>query len=170
MLMRFLSKVLLPTLALTFSLGGALTASAGHHENKAAHKTIVDVASDAGSFETLIAALNAAELTATLEGEGPFTVFAPTDEAFAALPEGALEALLADPDQLTAVLTLHVVAGRATAADVMTIDSVTTVQGTVLAVDTADGVAIGGARVVTADVEASNGVIHVIDRVLLPKS
>ncbi len=169
--MRIASKVLLPMLALAISLGGALTASAGHHEGgKEMKKTIVDVASDAGSFTTLIAALNAAELTATLEGEGPFTVLAPTDEAFAALPEGALDALLANPDQLAEVLTLHVVAGRAMAADVVTIDSVTTVQGSSLTVDTADGVAIGGAKVVTADVEASNGVIHVIDRVILPKS
>jgi uncharacterized surface protein with fasciclin (FAS1) repeats len=157
-------------IALTLTLGTVLSASAGHHSGGKMDHTIVDVASDSGSFTTLIAALNAADLTATLEGEGPFTVFAPTDEAFAALPEGALENLLANPDQLAKVLTLHVVAGRATAADVVKLASVTTVEGASLDVDTTNGVTIGGANVVTADVEASNGVIHVIDRVILPRS
>ena len=144
-------------------------AFAGNH---AEHKspTIVDVAVGAGTFETLVTALKAADLVGTLQGEGPFTVFAPTDEAFAALPEGALESLLANPEQLAQVLTLHVVAGRAVAADVVGLDSVTSLQGAELSVDTTSGVAISGANVVQADIDASNGVIHVIDKVILPQS
>jgi uncharacterized surface protein with fasciclin (FAS1) repeats len=129
---------------------------------------IIDVAREAGTFTTLLAAIEAAGLTATLAGEGPFTVFAPTDDAFAALPAGTVEGLLADPEALTAVLTYHVVAGKAVAADVAGLDSVTTLQGGSLSVSTADGVKIGGANVVAADVMASNGVIHVIDAVLIP--
>jgi uncharacterized surface protein with fasciclin (FAS1) repeats len=138
---------------------------AGNHATK---DTIVDVAQEAGSFSTLLTAVEAAGLTETLKGEGPFTVFAPTDAAFAALPDGTVEALLADPEALTAVLTYHVVSGKAMAADVAGMDAVTTLQGGSLAVSTADGVRIGDARVVSADVEASNGVIHVIDTVLIP--
>ena len=166
--MRFLGK----TLSLIAGLGMAISAVAGGHgedEKGMDHaKNIVEVATDAGSFNTLIAALDAAALTSVLEGEGPFTVFAPTDEAFAALPEGALDNLLANPDQLAKILTLHVVSGEARAADVVNLTEVTTVEGTSLAIDTADGVSVGGAKVVTADVEAGNGVIHVIDRVILP--
>jgi uncharacterized surface protein with fasciclin (FAS1) repeats len=103
-----------------------------------------------------------------LQGDGPFTVFAPTDAAFAALPAGTLDALLADTEALTAVLTHHVVAGKAMAADVSGVTSVTTLQGGELAVSTEDGVSIGEASVVTADIEAANGVIHVIDTVLVP--
>lgn len=129
---------------------------------------IVDVARSAGGFETLLTALDAAALTGTLQGDGPFTVFAPTDAAFAALPAGTLEALLADTEALTAVLTYHVVAGKAMAADVSGVDSVTTLQGGDLAVSTENGVSIGEASVITADIEATNGVIHVIDAVLVP--
>ncbi|MEM7079708.1 MAG: fasciclin domain-containing protein [Pseudomonadota bacterium] len=130
--------------------------------------TIVDVASSTDGFGTLVTAIKAAGLVETLSGAGPFTVFAPTDEAFAALPEGALEGLLAEPEKLAGVLTLHVVAGKAEAADVVGMDDVTTVQGKTLGIDTSDGVSVGGAKVIQADVGASNGVIHVIDRVLLP--
>ena len=130
--------------------------------------TIVDVASSNGDFSTLVTALKAADLVDTLNSEGPFTVFAPTDEAFAALPEGALEGLLADPQQLANVLTLHVVAGKDEAADLAGVTELASVQGEMLAVDTTDGVSVGGAKVIQADVEASNGVIHVIDRVILP--
>jgi uncharacterized surface protein with fasciclin (FAS1) repeats len=129
----------------------------------------VDVAVGAGSFETLAAALQAAGLVETLKGEGPFTVFAPTDEAFAAIPEAQLEALLADKEALTAVLTYHVVPGKVMAADVVDLDSATTVQGADLTIGTADGVTVDGANVVKTDIEASNGVIHVIDAVLMPK-
>jgi uncharacterized surface protein with fasciclin (FAS1) repeats len=130
--------------------------------------TIPEVAAAAGSFTTLLAAVGAADLGATLSGPGPFTVFAPTDEAFAKIPKADLDALLADKAKLTAVLTYHVVAGKVMAKDVAGMTSATTVQGGALAIDTSSGVKVGGATVITADVEASNGVIHVIDTVLLP--
>jgi len=132
---------------------------------------IIEVAIGAGSFNTLAAALTAAGLVETLQGTGPFTVFAPTDDAFAALPEGLVEALLLEEnrDILIQILTYHVVAGAVYAADVTTGD-VPTVEGSTIAVDTADGVVLNGsATVITADVEASNGVIHVIDAVILPE-
>jgi len=131
---------------------------------------IVEVAVGAGTFTTLAAALGAADLVATLEGEGPFTVFAPTDDAFAALPEGLLEALLLPENVgvLQSILTYHVVAGEVFAADVTTGD-VTTVEGSTFMVDTSEGVVINGTANVTAtDIVASNGVIHVIDAVILP--
>lgn len=131
--------------------------------------TIVDVAVADGNFKTLVAAVQAAGLVETLSGEGPFTVFAPTDEAFAKLPEGTVEALLADKEKLTSILTYHVVSGKVMAADVMGLESAMTVQGQELAIDTSDGVMINNAKVILADVPASNGVIHVIDTVLLPK-
>lgn len=131
---------------------------------------IVDVAVGAGTFTTLAAALGAAELVTTLEGEGPFTVFAPTDDAFAALPDGLLDALLLPENQetLQSILTYHVVSGEVFAADVTTGD-VPTVEGSTFAVDTSEGVVLNGTANVTAtDIEASNGVIHVIDSVILP--
>jgi transforming growth factor-beta-induced protein len=138
-------------------------------ENGEAAGTIVDVAIAAGDFTTLVAAVQAADLADTLSGPGPFTVFAPTDAAFAALPEGALDDLLADPDALADVLTYHVVAGEFLAADVVGLTEVETVQGGTLPVEVdGDTVRIGGATVVATDVQASNGVIHVIDTVLLP--
>ncbi|MCC5978613.1 MAG: fasciclin domain-containing protein [Salinarimonas sp.] len=133
---------------------------------------IVDTAIAAGSFETLVAAVQAAGLVETLKGEGPFTVFAPTDEAFAALPAGTVESLLEEEnrDQLVSILTYHVIPGRVMSADIagQTL-SVETVQGMELSIDATDGVRVGEAMVVTADVEASNGVIHVIDTVLIPE-
>jgi uncharacterized surface protein with fasciclin (FAS1) repeats len=131
---------------------------------------IVDTAVAAGAFSTLVKAVQAAGLVATLKGPGPFTVFAPTDEAFAKLPAGTLEAVLADKAKLTAILTFHVVPGKVLAKDVVALNghSVKTVQGGMLKVDTSSGVKIGGATVVQADVETSNGVIHIIDTVLLP--
>jgi uncharacterized surface protein with fasciclin (FAS1) repeats len=132
--------------------------------------TIVDVAVEAGTFTTLAAALEAAGLVETLQGEGPFTVFAPTDDAFAALPEGVLDALLLPEnlETLQAILTYHVVSGEVFAADVTTGD-VPTVEGSTIAVDTAEGVVLNGSATVTAtDIEASNGVIHVIDAVIVP--
>ena len=135
-------------------------------------RDIVGVAVDAGSFTTLVAALKAAGLVETLQGTGPFTVFAPTDAAFAKLPKGTVEALLADKEQLTAILTYHVVPGKVTAADVMRMGrgNPATVNGQTLAINTAGGkVTVNEATVVTADVMATNGVIHVIDTVVLPK-
>ena len=132
---------------------------------------IIDTAVAAGSFNTLAAALTAANLVATLKGAGPFTVFAPTDAAFAKLPAGTVESLLKDIPKLTAILTYHVVAGKVMAADVMTMDgkSATTVNGASLAISTKDGVKLNGAStVVTTDIQCTNGVIHVIDSVLIP--
>jgi len=134
--------------------------------------TIVDVAVAAGSFTTLAAALGAAGLVDTLKGEGPFTVFAPTDDAFAALPAGVVDALLLEEnrDSLTKVLTYHVVAGAVHAADVVSGD-VASLEGSAIAVTTTDGVVLNGsAHVVTADVAASNGVIHIIDAVIVPST
>lgn len=135
----------------------------------AAPGTIVEVAVGAGSFQTLVAAVKAAGLVETLEGEGPFTVFAPTDEAFAKIPKDQLDALLADKQALTAVLTYHVLPGKVMAADVVGLDSATTVQGSNITIDTSDGVKVDNANVVKTDIEASNGVIHVIDAVIMPK-
>ncbi len=132
--------------------------------------TIVDVAVEAG-FSTLVTAVEAADLVGTLSSDGPFTVFAPTDEAFAALPEGLLDSLLADTDLLTSVLTYHVVAGEVPAADVVTLESAETVQGESVTITVDDGaVMVNQANVVQTDVEASNGIIHVIDAVILPPS
>lgn len=131
--------------------------------------TIVDVAAEAGQFRTLLTAVERAGLGETLSGEGPFTVFAPTDEAFAALPEGTVESLLEAPDELRAVLTYHVVAGEVTSDRVVELDRAETVNGAHVRIEARDGeVLVNGARVVKADVQASNGVIHVIDAVLLP--
>jgi len=130
---------------------------------------IVDTAVAAGDFTTLAAALTAADLVDTLKGEGPFTVFAPTDAAFAALPEGTVEALLEDIPTLTDILLYHVVAGEVKAETVVTLDSATTAQGSdvTITVD-GDSVMVNDANVVVTDIETSNGVIHVIDAVLLP--
>jgi uncharacterized surface protein with fasciclin (FAS1) repeats len=131
---------------------------------------IVDVAVGAGSFNTLVAAVQAAGLVETLKGEGPFTVFAPTDEAFAALPAGTVENLLLpeNKDQLVAILTYHVVPGKVMSTDLSNGMEAATVQGANVTIMTEGGVKVNGANVVTADVEASNGVIHVIDAVILP--
>ena len=131
--------------------------------------TIVDVAAGTDGFSTLVAAVTAADLAGTLSGEGPFTVFAPTDDAFAALPEGVLDALLLpeNKDVLAKILTYHVVAGQVMAADV-TDGDVPTVEGQTVTLSTADGVTVNGAKVIQADVVADNGVIHVIDAVILP--
>jgi uncharacterized surface protein with fasciclin (FAS1) repeats len=132
-------------------------------------KDIVDTAVAAGSFTTLAKALGAAGLVDTLKGPGPFTVFAPTDAAFAKLPAGTLEKLLADKEQLTKVLTYHVVAGKVLAADVVKLKSAKTVEGSDVKITVkGKSVTVNGANVVKTDIEASNGVIHVIDAVLLP--
>lgn len=132
---------------------------------------IVDTAVAADGFETLVAAVQAAGLVDTLKGEGPFTVFAPTDEAFAALPEGTLDSLLQEEnrDQLVAILTYHVVAGMVTADQVVTLDSATTVQGADVEIAVEDGaVMVNDATVIATDIIADNGVVHVIDSVILP--
>jgi uncharacterized surface protein with fasciclin (FAS1) repeats len=153
--------------ALIAAVGIVLTA---HADNKATSKDIVAVASSGGSFNTLVTAVKAAGLVETLQGTGPFTVFAPTDEAFAKLPKGTVEDLLKpeNKEKLIAILTYHVVPGKVMAADVKTMKA-KTVNGQSLDVQVADGsVTVDKAKVVKTDVPASNGVIHVIDTVLLP--
>lgn len=136
---------------------------------EATKKDIVDVAVEAGSFKTLAKALQAAGLVDTLKGKGPFTVFAPTDDAFAKLPKGALEALLKDKAKLTAVLTYHVVAGEYPAEKVVAHKSLKTVQGSPIKITVTDaGVKVNEANVVKTDIRASNGIIHVIDAVIVP--
>ncbi|WP_220720545.1 fasciclin domain-containing protein [Agarivorans litoreus] len=165
MIKRIASVFTLIITTMTFSM----LAHADHHGMK---KDVVDVAVENGSFTTLVTAVKAAGLVDTLKGDGPFTVFAPTDEAFAKLPEGTVEMLLMpeNKDKLIAVLTYHVVAGKVMAADVVNIESATTVQGGMLAISTSgETVMINNAKVVAADIKASNGVIHVVDTVLLPK-
>jgi uncharacterized surface protein with fasciclin (FAS1) repeats len=131
-------------------------------------KDLVDTAVAAGSFKTLATALTAAGLVDTLKGKGPFTVFAPTDEAFAKIPKADLDALLKDKAKLTAVLTYHVVAGKVMAADVKA-GKVKTVQGSEITVSTSMGVTVNNAKVTKTDIVADNGVIHVIDTVIMPK-
>lgn len=153
--------------ALLLAVSVAAPAKADHHKEKG--KDIVDTAVAAGSFNTLATALKAAGLVDTLKGKGPFTVFAPTDEAFRKLPAGTLEKLLADKAQLTKVLTYHVVAGKVMAADVVKLTEAKTVEGSAVKISAKDGkVKVNDANVVKTDVVASNGVIHVIDSVILP--
>lgn len=166
--MRKSSLLLSSTLGLALILGLSLQVSADSATKTAKAGDIVDTAMAAGSFNTLVTAVKAAGLVDTLKGPGPLTVFAPTDEAFAKLPAGALDALLKDKQKLTAVLTYHVVPGKVMAADVAKLSSAKTVQGQSLPIDTKMGVKVGAANVVKTDIVASNGVIHVIDTVLIP--
>jgi uncharacterized surface protein with fasciclin (FAS1) repeats len=133
-----------------------------------ASANIIDTAISAGSFGILIDALNAAGLSETLQGAGPFTVFAPSDEAFAKIPESIRAALVADKEALTDLLTYHVISGEVTAADVASLTSAESIQGSAISIDTSNGVKVDGASVVTADIRATNGIIHVIDTVLIP--
>ncbi|MBC7157988.1 MAG: fasciclin domain-containing protein [Rhodobacteraceae bacterium] len=159
---------MLRTSLAALALGSALAAPAfadGHM------KDIVETAVEAGSFSTLVAAVEAAGLVDTLKGEGPFTVFAPTDEAFAALPEGTVENLLMpeNRDQLVAVLTYHVVPGKVMSSDLSEGLTAATVQGGEVTITLEGGPQVDGANIVAADIEATNGVIHVIDAVILPQ-
>jgi uncharacterized surface protein with fasciclin (FAS1) repeats len=155
---------------LAFAAAPALAGSCGSHA-KTATNNIVETAVSAGSFTTLVAAVEAADLAGTLSGAGPYTVFAPTDEAFAKLPEGTVEALLANPEKLRAILLYHVVPGKVSAADVISLSSATTAQGSDVNIRVADGsVMVNNALVTATDIETSNGVIHVIDTVILPAS
>jgi uncharacterized surface protein with fasciclin (FAS1) repeats len=147
----------------------ALTIPATLQAGSNAPTDIVDTAIAAGNFKTLATALQAAGLVDTLKGEGPFTVFAPTDEAFAKIPKADLAALLKDKARLTRVLTYHVVAGQVMAADVAKLSEAKTVEGQSVKIDTSSGVKVDGANVIQADIVASNGVIHVIDAVILPR-
>ncbi|MBE9182015.1 fasciclin domain-containing protein [Oculatella sp. LEGE 06141] len=129
---------------------------------------VVDTAVNAGSFSTLVSAIKAAGLVETLKGAGPFTVFAPTDEAFAKLPQGTVEGLLKDLPKLKQVLTYHVVSGKVMASDVVKLKSAKTVEGSDVKIDASNGVKVNDATVTTPDVAADNGVIHIVDTVLLP--
>ena len=164
------SKFLTLALLALFTIG----AIAGGNYKKEKKQDIVDTAVAAGSFSTLVAAVKAADLVDTLKGDGPFTVFAPTDEAFAKLPAGTLENLLKpeNKDQLAAILTYHVVAGKVKAEDVVTLTEATTVQGDNVDIMVKDGNVLlnGNSQVVQTDIATSNGVIHVIDTVILPPS
>lgn len=157
---------------LSFVVASIAFVPMSHAEHHGMKKDIVDVAAANGSFNTLVAAVKAAGLVDTLKGDGPFTVFAPTDDAFAKLPAGTVEMLLKpeNKDKLVDILTYHVVSGKVMSTDVVKVDSAATVQGQMLMVKVNYGnVMINNAKVIMADVKASNGVIHVIDTVLMPK-
>ena len=158
-------KTTLSTLALSAMRVVPTVTVANGQEND-----IVDIAASTDGFSTLVAAVTAADLVDTLKGEGPFTVFAPTDEAFAALPEGTLEALLEDIDTLTAILTYHVVPGAIMSGDLEDGMTAETVNGESITIGVGETVTVDDANVIQADIEASNGVIHVIDAVILPAS
>lgn len=128
---------------------------------------IVDIAVSADNFKTLVAAVQAAGLVETLKTPGPFTVFAPTDEAFAKLPPGTVQTLVQNPPQLARILTYHVVAGRLTQADLAKVDTVTSVEGSPISIDCTNGFEVKNATVIAADIAADNGIIHVIDNVIL---
>jgi uncharacterized surface protein with fasciclin (FAS1) repeats len=165
----------LTSITLFSFLSSAAAVNAGHHAAEEAVTTpnIVEVAASNTDFSTLVAAVLAADLADTLSGEGPYTVFAPTNEAFAKLPDGTVAMLLLpeNKDKLVAILTYHVVAGDVTAAEVVKLTEVTTLQGqTAAIVVTAAGVTINGANVIITDIDASNGVVHVIDTVMIPPS
>lgn len=128
---------------------------------------IVDIAVSAGSFETLVTAVKAANLVETLKSSGPFTVFAPTDDAFAKLPPGTIQTLVQNIPQLARILTYHVVAGKLKQEDLAKVDAVTSVEGSPIKIDCADGFEVKNATVLQADIEADNGIIHVIDNVIL---
>nr|WP_135607013.1 fasciclin domain-containing protein [Solemya velesiana gill symbiont] len=140
--------------------------STGHA--RAQKMDIVETAMAAGDFDTLVTAVKAAGLVETLKGDGPFTVFAPTDEAFAKIPSDQLNALIADKEALAKVLTYHVVAGKVMASDVVNLSSAKSVQGQSISIDTSNGVKVDNANVIKTDILTSNGVIHVIDSVILP--
>lgn len=166
-----MTKKVVAVVCLTlFFLGSSVRSE---HMQTATSKDIVDTAVEAGTFKSLATALKAAGLVETLKGRGPFTVFAPNDEAFAKLPPGTLDDLLKpeNKSRLTKILTYHVVAGKLMAADVVKLRSVKTLSGDELQIQSMQGrVMVGGARVIKTDIVASNGVIHVIDTVLLPKN
>ena len=166
---RLAAALLVGATMATVTVVAPTASAATKATTKAPSKDIVDTAVGAGTFTTLAAALQAAGLVDTLKGKGPFTVFAPTDEAFAKLPAGALDALLKDPQALKNVLLFHVVSGSVLAKDVVTLTEATTLNGQKVSINTASGVVLNGSsNVVKTDILASNGVIHVIDTVLLP--
>jgi uncharacterized surface protein with fasciclin (FAS1) repeats len=178
MMRKAIRTFLVSSLVILGGVGLAVAGCGADHGAKAAKNEgeskaqgdIVATAVANGSFKTLVAAVEAAGLVETLQSDGPFTVFAPTDDAFARLPEGTVEGLLADPDKLREILLYHVVPGKVTSAKVAGLDSAATAQGSTIDIRVEDGnVRINEASVIAADVETSNGVIHVIDQVILPR-
>lgn len=170
-----ITKKFAASLAFCVAFAGATLAHAVHHEEgeAMAKPTIVEIAVGNPDFSTLVAALQAAGLVEALSGEGPFTVFAPTNEAFAALPAGTVETLLLpeNKEQLIAILTYHVVSGEVMAADVVKLTEATSLEGDTIAIAVSDaGVTVDGANVIATDIVGSNGVIHVIDAVIMPNS
>jgi uncharacterized surface protein with fasciclin (FAS1) repeats len=168
-----MNKLVAVAIAALLSMGVALPVMAEHHMDHGAKADIVDTAVAAGSFKTLAAALDAAGLVDTLKGAGPFTVFAPTDAAFAKLPPGTVESLLKpeNKDKLASILTYHVLAGKVLAKDIgrKTLSPATVQGSTVLVKGSKSGVTVNNAKVIKADIMTSNGVIHVIDTVIMPK-
>jgi uncharacterized surface protein with fasciclin (FAS1) repeats len=159
-----ISAILFSLIITSFALAG------DHHKSKSSKKDILTIAVDAGNFKTLAAALTEAGLIEALQGDGPFTVFAPTDDAFAKLPEGTVEALLKDKETLKKILLYHVVAGEVTSKEVVKLTKAETLEGKNVKIKVKDGsVMINDAKVTGADIMASNGVIHVIDTVLIPE-
>ena len=168
--MKFISIKHLAITLVTFCFAQYAIASGSYSKETATapQNDVVDTAVLTGSFNTLATALVEADLVSTLKGDGPFTVFAPTDEAFNKIPTEQLNAILADKELLKSILTYHVVAGQVMAEDVVKLESATTLQGKNLNISTTDGVTVNGARVLKTDILGSNGVIHVIDTVLVP--
>lgn len=165
-----MKKLNLTTLWVAVLMISVVAFASADYLNSMGKKSIVETAVGAGKFNTLVTAVKAADLVETLSGPGPFTVFAPTDDAFAALPAGTVEALLQNKEKLQAVLTYHVVAGKVMASDVVNLKSAKTVNGQDVTIMVKDGtVMVDNAKVVMTDIECSNGVIHVIDAVILPR-
>jgi uncharacterized surface protein with fasciclin (FAS1) repeats len=167
---KMLMTLAVLTIAITPTLAVAGGCSSGHAKEASAEKTMSIYATAVeGGFNTLAAAVKAAGLEEVLSNDGPFTVFAPTDEAFAKLPEGTVEKLLADPEQLKQILLYHVASGKVASGDVVKLTSAKTLNGQKVAINAKDGVMINDATVIAADVMADNGIIHAIDTVLIPE-
>jgi len=165
-----MKKLNLTTLWVAVLMISVVAFASADYMNSMGKKSIVETAVGSGKFNTLVTAVKAADLVETLSGPGPFTVFAPTDDAFAALPAGTVESLLQNKEKLQAVLTYHVIAGKVMASDVVNLKSAKTVNGQDVTIMVKDGtVMVDNAKVVMTDIECSNGVIHVIDAVILPR-
>jgi len=170
---KYTSTLMVLTLMVAISapaLAGSCSSGAKATQVKEAMAPAIFPLAEEAGFTTLVAAVKAAGLDETLTNDGPFTVFAPTDEAFAKLPEGTVEGLLANPDQLKKVLLYHVVSGNVMASDVVKLESAKTLNGTELAINTKSGVMVNDSNVIKTDIEASNGTVHVIDTVLIPEN
>jgi uncharacterized surface protein with fasciclin (FAS1) repeats len=165
-----MKKLNLTTLWVAVLMISVVAFASADYMNSIGKKSIVETAIGAGQFNTLVTAVKAADLVETLSGPGPFTVFAPTDDAFAALPAGTVESLLQNKDKLQAILTYHVVPGKVMASDVVNLQSAKTANGQMVTIKVKEGVVmVDNAKVVMTDIECTNGVIHVIDAVILPK-